>query len=93
MATIRSSGDGEATVIREFGGRTVGVEWEVGEFLNLLGLSASAEDEEGASEADAEKDQDDKCDEEFHHCWGHCGVLARVVSDGESWDDGHYCFE
>lgn len=90
VATIRSSGDGKATVIGGLGGRTVDVEWEVGEFLNLLGLSTSAEDEETAGEADSEKDQDDESDEEFGHGWGHgIGTAARVVSDDESGNYGH----
>lgn len=65
------------------------VEWEVGEFLDLLGLSASAEDEETSGKAYAEKNQDDQCDKKFHHGWGHSGVAARVASDGESGNDGH----
>ena len=65
MATIRSSGYGEAAVIGRFGRRTASVEWEVRELLYLLRLSASAEDEETASEADAEEHQDDKSDKKF----------------------------
>ena len=45
MTSIGSSGDGKAAVIRHLGGGRAGVDGEVGEFLNLLGLSASAEDE------------------------------------------------
>lgn len=65
------------------------MEREVGEFLNLLGLSASAEDKKASGEADAEKDQHDECDEKFHHGWGHSAGAARVVSDDESGDNGH----
>lgn len=89
MATVRSSSDGEAALIRGVGGRTAGVEWEVGELLDLLGLSASAKDEETAGEADTEKNQNDQYDEKFHHGWGHGGSAARAVSDDESGDDGH----
>ena len=90
MTAIRSSGDSKAAMIGEFGGRTAGVEWEVGEFLHLLGLSASAENKQAASKADTEKDQDNERDEKFHHGRGHGGFTARVVSDDESGDDGHY---
>ena len=78
-------------MIGGFRGGMAGVEWEVCEFLNLLGLSASAEYEETSNEADGDKDEDDKSDKEFHHCWGHGGggAAARVVSDDESGDDGH----
>ena len=69
--------------------RTAGVGWKVREFLNLFGLSASAEDKEAASKADAEKDKDEKYDKKLHHSWGHSGAAARVVSDDESGNDGH----
>ena len=75
-------------MIRRFEGRTTRFEWEVGEFLNLLGLSASAKYKETSSETDGEKDEDDKCDKKFHHHWSH-SVATRVVSDDESGDDGH----
>ena len=65
------------------------VKREVGEFLDLLGLSASAEDEETTGKAHAKEDQDDECDEKFDHGWGHSGAAARVVSDDESRDNGH----
>lgn len=91
MASIRSSGNGKAAMSGDFGGRATGVERQVGEFLNLLGLSASTQDEEATSEADAEKDQDDECDEKFHHGWGHCAAAAaRIVSDDESGYDRHW---
>lgn len=93
MATIRSSGYGEAAVIGGFGGRTASVEWEVRELLHLLRLSASTEDEETASEADAEEDQDDECDKKFHHGRSHGGAAAaaaRAVSDDECGDDRHW---
>lgn len=68
----------------------VDVEWEVGEFLHLLGLSTSAEDEETAGKAKTAKEQDDEGDEEFDHGWGHgIGTAARVVSDDESGDERH----
>ena len=70
-------------------GRTAAVEWKVREFFNLLGLSASAEDQETTSEADTKKDQDDKNDKKFYHGWSHGGATARVVSDDESGDDSH----
>ena len=76
MASVGCSRDSEASVIRNLGGERVGVEWEVGEFLNLLGLSASAEDEEAAGETDAKEDKNDKGDKEFHHGWGHCCAVA-----------------
>lgn len=75
-------------MIRRFGGRTTGFEWEVGEFLDLLGLSASAKCKETSGETDSENDKDDKCDKKFHHGWSHGGA-TRLVSDGESGDDGH----
>lgn len=89
---MRSSDDGKAAVFGEFGRRAAGVEWKMGEFLDLLGLSASAEDEEAAGEADAEQDQDDECGQKFHHGRGHAGAGAgagRVVSDDECGDDRH----
>ena len=89
VATVRSSSDGKAAVIRGFGCRTAGVEWEVGELLDLLGLSASAKDEKTAGEGDTDKDQDDECDQEFHHCWGHGGGATGAISDDESGDDSH----
>lgn len=91
MATIRNSGDGKATVVGGFRGRVAAVEWEIGEFLNLLSLSTSAENEEAAGEAEAEEDEDDECDEKFHHGWGHGGggAAAGVASDDECGDDGH----
>ena len=75
-------------MIRRFEGRTTGFEREVGKFLDLLGLSASAKYKETSSETDAEKDEDDKCDKKSHHHWSH-GAATRVVSDGESGNDGH----
>lgn len=87
---MRSSDDGKAAVTGGFGRRAAGVEWKMGEFLDLLGLSASAEDEEAAGEADAEQDQDDECDQKFHHGRGHAGAgAARIVSDDECGDDRH----
>ena len=65
------------------------MEGEVGEFVNLLGLSAGSEDEETAGEAAANKDEDEKCDEKFDHGWGHGGSIARAVSDDESGNDSH----
>lgn len=65
------------------------MKWEVGELLDLLGLSASAKEEETAGEADTDKDQDDERDKKFHHCWGHGGGAARAISDDESGDDSH----
>ena len=56
MPGIWSSGDCKAAMVGIFGGRRAGVEWEVGEFVHLLGLSASAEDDEAGREADAKKD-------------------------------------
>ena len=79
-------------MIGVFGESRAGVEGEVGEFVNLLGLSAGTEDEETAGEADTDKDEDEKCDEKFDHGWGHgcCAIaIARVVSDDESRNDGH----
>lgn len=90
VASVRSSSDCKAAVIGGFGRRTAGVEWEVGELLDLLGLSASAKDEETAGEGDTDKDQDDESDKKFHHGWGHGGGGGtRAVSNDESWDDGH----
>lgn len=63
--------------------------WEVGKLLDLLGLSASAKDEETASEGYTEKDQDNECDKKLHHCWGHGGGAARAISDDEFGDDSH----
>ena len=88
MAMVRRCSDCKAAMIRRFEGRTTGFEREVGEFFDLLGLSASAEYKETCSETDAEKDEDDKCDKESHHHWSHGGA-ARVVPDGESGDDSH----
>ena len=75
-------------MIRRLGGRTTGFEGEVGEFGDLLGLSASAKCKETSSETDSEKDQDDKSDKKFHHRRSHGGATG-IVSDGESGDDGH----
>ena len=75
-------------MIRRLGGRTTGFEGEVGEFLDLLGLSASANCKETSSETDGEKDEDDKCDKKFHHGWSHGGATG-LVSDDEFGDDGH----
>ena len=88
MAIVWRCGDCKAAMIRRFEGRTTGFEWEVGEFLDLLGLSASAKYKETSSKTDAEKDEDDKGDKKSHHRWSH-GAATRVVSDGESGDDGH----
>ena len=76
-------------MVGDFGERRAGVEGEVGEFLNLLGLSARAEDEQPTSEADSKNHQDDECDKEFCHGWGHGAAAARVVSDDEFGDDCH----
>ena len=65
------------------------MEWEVGELLDLLGLSASAKDKETAGEADTDKDQDDERDKKFHHGWGHAGGAARAISDNKSGGDSH----
>ena len=67
------------------------MEGEVGELLDLLGLSASAKDEETAGERDTHEDENDESDKKFHHGWGHSGGrgATRAVSDEESWDDGH----
>lgn len=73
-----------------FGERRIGVIREIGEFLHLLGLSASTEDEETGGEAESEKDEDSECDKKFDHCGSHgAGAGARAVSDDESGDDGH----
>ena len=76
-------------MIGVFGQRRAGVEGEVGELINLFGLSAGAEDKETAGEADTDKDEDEECDKKFDHCWGHCVAIARAVSDDESGNDGH----
>ena len=61
----------------------------MGELFNLLGLLTSTEDEETAGEADTENDEDDECYQKLHHRWSHGGVTTRVVSNDESWNDGH----
>ena len=72
-----------------FGQRGAGVEGQVGELINLLGLSAGAEDEETAGEAETEKDEHEKGDKKFDHGWGHGRAIARAVSDDECGNDGH----
>ena len=91
MVTVRSSGDGKVAMIRGFGERRAGVEGKVGEFLNLLGLSASTEDEETAGKAGTDKDQDEECDKKSHHGWGQSSscCAVRAISDNKLGDDGH----
>ena len=89
MTSIRCSRDGKTSVIRDLGGERAGMEWEMGEFLNLLGLSTSAEDEQAAGETDAEKDENDKGDKELRHGWGHCCAVARVASGDECGNNRH----
>ena len=64
---------------------------KVGEFLNLLVLSASVEDQEAAAETEDEKEKDYECNEQFDHGWSHGtgAAAARVASDDESGDDCH----
>ena len=84
-------------MVRDLGGGAVGLEGEVGKFLRLLCLSERAEEEEDGDEEEAEAQEDDKCDEEVHHCWSNGYVAvgpvgARVVSDDESRKYSH-CVE